>query len=881
MRAPGSSDGRAEDAPEGSDPSPPRQPWRKHERERLRRALLRFGLGRWRAVHEASRVEGRAALDVRLACFDFARAVAERARDARVKTYLAARLADAPRASRESPSPRDRKPLRPNASTELRLFGPDPLVGPWSKVPRNADAWARRLRLLDAVNAAAEKCVAEETREEALALIARVFHSDDADADGAELPMTRTRTEPGGSDAADDDAASRLPPWWSPECDAALLFGVRRHGFGAYDETRRDAWCEPVFAEAASANGGEEARAAFEASGRASRERATTPVETRPTPEASKDDDEESSKSEDDEESSKSDDDDEKSSKSDDDGESSESDDSDGGRRSSPGEGGAGASLADSNPLAWPPPATLTARVKRLAARLSAPGACVASDPPWVGALLGRPRKRPRRADPFAPSAANEAEAKKSRAKRRREEKRRRLGLVADAMLRGRWEEAVDLQRAADEELEDANACREERARLEALDEADEANEANEAKPPSEPPSEPHGADPSPDPSPSEVPEARSSARISARSSRKLAAAKARVDARPPKLRWSKKDLRALVATLLDIGVPWSRERGCEWVALATRAGVAPEKCSRDAARDAFDAVVTEIALVMDLTDGKPLVKTRAPADEHKPECRCAVCRIRRAKEKGADAKTKDEDEGQRTKDEDSDEDEGPRTKDEDSDEDSDVNEDVNEDENDSDAAADDSDDSDDDDDAFAMRPSAAAAETGTGTETEREGVSARAPAAANANASSRPSRSATYPFGLLSHIAAARVRDRLDTFHALRHAQALAGPGGVASLPLPPIVGKALPSWWTAGRHDRALVAGAARHGFEGGTLRGVASDPGLPFAERPEGDRLPPGRFCQNLVGVVARFWRRGVLKKATREAEARGKEHTLAQS
>ena len=44
---------------------------------------------------------------------------------------------------------------------------------------------------------------------------------------------------------------------------------------------------------------------------------------------------------------------------------------------------------------------------------------------------------------------------------------------------------------------------------------------------------------------------------------------------------------------------------------------------------------------------------------------------------------------------------------------------------------------------------------------------------------------------------------------------------------------------------------------------------------------DRLPPGRFCQNLVGVVARFWRRGVLKKATREAEARGKEHTLAQS
>ena len=840
VRAPGSSDGRAEDAPEGSDPR--RRPaLAETRRERLRRALLRFGLGRWRAVHEASRVEGRAALDVRLACFDFARAVAERARDAHVKTYLAARLADAPRASRESPSPRDRKPLRPNASTELRLFGPDPLVGPWSKVPRNADAWARRLRLLDAVNAAAEKCVAEETREEALALIARAFHSDDADADGAELPMTRTRTEPGGSDAADDDAASRLPPWWSPECDAALLFGIRRHGFGAYDETRRDAWCEPVFAEAASANGGEEARAAFRRAG----ERAESGDHAHQDATDAggvQDDDEKSSKSEDDEESSKS-------------ATTTKSLQSPTTTTKSlqsltttaslqspttrtvvvvlrPEKAGAGRRSRTRTPsLGRRGRTTLTARVKRLAARLSAPGACVASDPPWVGALLGRPRKRPRRADPFAPSAANEAEAKKSRAKRRREEKRRRLGLVADAMLRGRWEEAVDLQRAADEELEDANSCREERARLEALDEADEANEANEAKPPSEPPSEPRGADPSPDPSPSFL-KGEPPARSSARSSRKLAAAKARVDARPPKLRWSKKDLRALVATLLDIGVPWSRERGCEWVALATRAGVAPEKCSRDAARDAFDAVVTEIALVMDLTDGKPLVKTRAPADEHKPECRCAVCRIRRAKEKGADAVDEARSE---TKDED--EDEGPRTKDEDSDEDSDVNEDVNEDENDSDAAADDSDDSDDDD-AFTMRPSAAAAETETGTETEREGVSARAPAAANANASSRPSRSATYPFGLLSHVAAARVRDRLDTFHALRHAQALAGPGGVASLPLPPIVGKALPSWWTAGMHDRALVAGAARHGFEGGTLRGVASDPGLPFAERPEGD-------------------------------------------
>ena len=861
MRAPGSSDGRAEDAPEGSDPSPPRQPWRKHERERLRRALLRFGLGRWRAVHEASRVEGRAALDVRLACFDFAHAVAERARDAHVKTYLAARLADAPRASRESPSPRDRKPLRPNASTELRLFGPDPLVGPWSKVPRNADAWARRLRLLDAVNAAAEKCVAEETREEALALIARAFHSDDADADGAELPMTRTRTEPGGSDAADDDAASRLPPWWSPECDAALLFGIRRHGFGAYDETRRDAWCEPVFAEAASANGGEEARAAFEASGRASR-RATTPVETRPTPEASKDDDEESSKSEDDEKSS-SPTTTTKVSKSDDDE-----------KLQSP----TTASLSPTTrtavvvfrpekaargvarglePQRLAAPATLTARVKRLAARLSAPGACVARTCRG-SARFWPPAQATCRAD--SRRARRTRRRRKTRAKRRREEKRRRLGSSADAMLRGggrrRWtvesrgRGARGRERVPRGAREAGSAGRGGRGgRGEAAFRA--AFRAPRADPSPDPASFPSG----------------SSARSSARSSRKLAAAKAGrrapseaslVEEGPESARRDAPGYRRAVESR-------ARVRG---VALATRAGVARRSApgTPPATRSTPSSPKSRSSWTSrweTARQGEPPRTSISPS----VAAPCVGSGARGEGRRADEARSKDEGRRRRRRTKDQgrrlgrrlgrerrrerrrerlgrrrgrlgrlrrrrrvrDAPERRRRRDRDR----------------------------------------------NRTERERSPRGFRRP---NANASSRPS------IGDASSVCWRRRRRpgagpaRRSTPSATRR---LCGPGGVASFLCLRSSARRFRAGGRRGCTIARFAAGAARHGFEGGTLRGVASDPGLPFAERPEGDRLPPGRFCQNLVGVVARFWRRGVLKKATREAEARGKEHTLAQS
>ena len=166
---------------------------------------LQFGLGRWDKIRASLRppsLEKRDVEDCVLASWDFVRAVADRCagREAR---YLAARLRVAPKVEHH----------------------PDPLVGPWSKVPRNAaQSSARRLRLLDDVNRAAERCVAEETQDEALATFA-------------------TMPDP------------KLPPWWNPDCDLFLLCGAREHGFGKYDETLRDATCAPGFKRAASVSG--------------------------------------------------------------------------------------------------------------------------------------------------------------------------------------------------------------------------------------------------------------------------------------------------------------------------------------------------------------------------------------------------------------------------------------------------------------------------------------------------------------------------------------------------------------------------------------------------------------------------------------------------
>ena len=183
---------------------------------------MQFGLGRWDKIRASLRppsLEKRDVEDCVLASWDFVRAVADRCagREAR---YLAARLKVAPKVEHH----------------------PDPLVGPWSNLPRNASQWARRLRLLDDVNRAAERCVAEETQDEALATFA-------------------TMPDP------------KLPPWWNPDCDLFLLCGAREHGFGKYDETLRDATCAPGFKRAAR-DFGPEAEAALLASERASQGKA-------------------------------------------------------------------------------------------------------------------------------------------------------------------------------------------------------------------------------------------------------------------------------------------------------------------------------------------------------------------------------------------------------------------------------------------------------------------------------------------------------------------------------------------------------------------------------------------------------------------------------
>ena len=55
---------------------------------------------------------------------------------------------------------------------------PDALVGEWPKVQQLARVWARRLEVLDKLNRAIDKCVAEETQDQALEAMAAMTAGD-------------------------------------------------------------------------------------------------------------------------------------------------------------------------------------------------------------------------------------------------------------------------------------------------------------------------------------------------------------------------------------------------------------------------------------------------------------------------------------------------------------------------------------------------------------------------------------------------------------------------------------------------------------------------------------------------------------------------------
>ena len=812
----------------------------------MRRALLQFGLGRWDKIRASLRppsLEKRDVDDCVLASWDFVRAVAERCagREAR---YLVGRLRAAPKIEHH----------------------PDPLVGPWSKVPQNASQWARRLRLLDDVNRAAERCLAEETQDEALAMFA-------------------TMPDP------------KLPPWWNPDCDLFLLHGAREHGFGKYDETLRDATCRPGF-ERAARDAGPDAEAALRASARKSEEAAelakdaTIGGTAKHAPgcgcfackaarrmsltsadegddgdgdeaaaakkkdeiedekaaadaemaDANDDDDDDDDDVNDDvnEEDDMDEEDDLDADEGEEDGASfgasirSEATDGDVASRaaavSAAAERAAEARKAklaakrrearararaaeeSADPNAWPTSETLTNRLRALAKTIGAPEALAPSDPPWVAVALGRPRVRPRRRDPFGfGSAAANDPARRERKRAKREARDRAESRAANAMANLDWE-------------------------------------ALGGHPPSE---GADGAGATGDVSEEEEMRA---------CERRFEAAKRRT------ANFTKRDKNRIVKAAMGHGLPTRSDGNPDWNALARLAEVRGK--SEEEIRDGFETIALEMGLLTRATKGKA-TRHREPAHLHKSTCKCIVCRIKRQKaEASADADSAAPTPGGSPEPDRSGDAPGGNTPERDEEE-----------------------DSDDDDDAFIMRQASGADADGDGDgdgdvdgdgDGDGDGDDEETPGKnrdggdGDGEPGAKRKNKGNKPHGLLSVITADRLRKRLDMMQNLRMATSFAG--GASRLPLPVITTKELPEWWSGAPHVVALVEGALRHGCE--DWDAVASDPKLPFAARaaeagePDSARLPIPRMCVHVLLIVSRFLRRGPLKKWIAEEKARAK-------
>ena len=70
-------------------------------------------------------------------------------------------------------------------------------------------------------------------------------------------------------------------------------------------------------------------------------------------------------------------------------------------------------------------------------------------------------------------------------------------------------------------------------------------------------------------------------------------------------------------------------------------------------------------------------------------------------------------------------------------------------------------------------------------------------------------------PFGLLTHVTANRLRERLDIMQTLRMCLEKSG-GKMTRLPMPSIKTGELPVWWTSGVHDVAILRAALKHGCD-----------------------------------------------------------------
>ena len=121
-----------------------------------------------------------------------------------------------------------------------------------------------------------------------------------------------------------------------------------------------------------------------------------------------------------------------------------------------------------------------------------------------------------------------------------------------------------------------------------------------------------------------------------------------------------------------------------------------------------------------------------------------------------------------------------------------------------------------------------------------------------------KPRRASVCPFGLLTHVTANRLRERLDIMQTLRMCLEKSG-GKMTRLPMPSIKTGELPVWWTSGVHDVAILRAALKHGCDKWEdLAGDAEFAGVFGKNRP----VPKAPLCFRILRIASRYLRRGYL-------------------
>ena len=706
--------------------------------------------------------------DVQLATWDLVRAMHRRLEpDSPEAKYLADRL------RRESPGG-ERLPA-------------DPIVGSWNLGSRgklnaaNCRVWTRRIRMLEMINRSVERLLAEETQDAAIEL-----------AGACPLPAS--------------DVKRSLPAWWDGACDFSLLYGVYRHGFGNFNAVRSDPWTAAVATEAARAKGGAaavaELRESIEAIDECQKLYAQAREEhgariseqgaraARKGPDGgskgeTKEEEEEAKEGSAEEDGDDGDGDDE-----------GEGDDDDAGNNV-PAVGGDKSELVAAKERverihegenAWPRTEDLTDRVRRVAKELGAPNALKPSDPPWVQAMLGHPRRVPKPPMSLAERAARDQKRGESRARAAETESAREE--FADAMMRGDWD-ALGKNGAA--------------ASVTSLLCADhEKFDADEGK----------------------NPEADELVRSTAAALKEKGI--------------SNRERKDVVKALMARGLPRLDDNSPDWIELSTASGVG---------RGAEDvqAMFYSIAVEMKTLEARTDATGVKASKKHSATCKCIVCRIRKEKKNAEDpskvtwkdaVKTMKEEPGNTAEAQTAASDPTANGQHHDGDDEEDHDGDGDDEE---DHDGDDGNDGDEDDDAK---------DGGEGEKTEVGEDRAAKPG--------KSRRASVCPFGLLTHVTANRLRERLDIMQTLRMCLEKSG-GKMTRLPMPSIKTGELPVWWTSGVHDVAILRAALKHGCDKwDDLAGDAEFAGVFGKSRP----VPKAPLCFRIVRIASRYLRRGYL-------------------